>query len=450
MTTSIFELFKIGPGPSSSHTMAPMRAGAEFLACLRVLPPAVLQAADRIEARLYGSLSATGKGHGTDGAVAAGLLGYAPETCPPDVLDGLLGAGARHPVDLAGKRFWITDRSVVFDAVEHGFPFNNTLVLCLLGGGEILVEREYYSVGGGFLRWKGQREPERREPAHPYSSMAGLRGLLDARGLSLPRLILENERALTGASEGEVLAGLDRVLEAMDESVERGLAAEGTLPGPLQVRRNAPALLARLEGVRRPEGRALARLSAYAFAAAEENAAGHRIVTAPTAGSAGVLPSVFRVMTRHLKVRQGSLREGLLAAFAVGALAKHNASIAGADVGCQGEIGVAASMAAAAVAQASGLPPAVVEAAAETAMEHHLGLTCDPVGGFVQIPCIERCAMGAVKAYNAAIIAAVKAPGGQRVTFDEVICAMAATGRDMNAKYKETSRGGLAVSIVNC
>jgi L-serine dehydratase len=262
---------------------------------------------------------------------------------------------------------------------------------------------------------------------------------------------VENEKAIMGTGEEEIYRRLDLILEATEASVREGLKGEGVLPGPIGLYRKAGDLNRKAKKIKQSEARFLVRLSAYAIAGAEENAMGHRIVTGPTAGSAGVLPAIVYMMKYHQRCSRQTLREGLLAAAAIGFLAKHNASIAGAEAGCQGEIGVAASMAAAMLAYGEpGHPIRVVEDAAAIAMEHHLGMTCDPVGGYVQIPCIERCAMGAVKAYNAFLIATVETPGYNKVGFDVVIRTMAATGRDMSSKYKETSQGGLAVYMVNC
>lgn len=451
IATSLFDLFKIGPGPSSSHTMAPMRAGHHFLGLLRKLDGDSLAAGKAIEVRLFGSLSATGKGHGTDRAVIAGLLGQKPETCSASFLDSLLTVpGETHTLTARGQSFEISADSVIFDAESHGFPCSNTLVIRLLGRGAPVLEQEYYSVGGGFLQWKGWTPPEKGKPLYPYSTMGELRSLCKEYRMSIPEIILENERTISGTTVAQILTGLDHVLEAIENSVKRGLHAQGSLPGPMGLQRRAANLLAKASGVRRPEVAFMIRLSAWAIAAAEENAAGHRIVTAPTAGSAGVLPALVYALKHHFNFTHDQLREGLLAAAAIGFLCRHNASIAGAEVGCQGEIGVASSMGAALVAQAFGLSPEAVESAAEIAMEHHLGLTCDPVGGYVQVPCIERCAMGAAQAYTAVLLAGVETHRKKAVSFDRVVRAMAETGRDMSSKYKETSKGGLAVSLVDC
>ncbi|MHC1790573.1 L-serine ammonia-lyase [Solidesulfovibrio sp.] len=451
---SVFDLFKIGPGPSSSHTMGPMAAGYDFLTLARQLPAAVLSGAAGLRIELFGSLSATGRGHGTDRAVVAGLLGHDPRHCPPAVLDALAEAPRlRRPVDLGPGQLAVSTADVVFGPLVHDAPWSNTLVLRLLGpdsDAPPLLEREYHSVGGGFIQYKGQPAVRPGTPVHAYGHMADLRRIVAETGIGVPRLMLENEMAVTGADAAAVMAGLDAVLAAMDAAVAAGLAAEGVLPGPLGLKRKAKQLFEGGRSKRLPHDSALSRLCAFAFAAAEENAAGHVVVTAPTCGSAGIIPATARFLRTRLACPEQALRDGLLAAAAVGFLAKHNATIAGAEGGCQAEIGVASAMAAAMLAQATGCPVQIVENAAETALEHHLGLTCDPVGGYVQIPCIERNAMGAVKAYAAYLIASDETPDHHKVGLDQVIEAMVSTGRDMNCKYKETGQGGLAVSVPAC
>jgi L-serine dehydratase len=451
---SIFDLFKIGPGPSSSHTIGPMKAGYDFIGTARALPADTLAKAAALEVRLFGSLSATGKGHGTDRAILAGLLGRSPESCPPEFLDELARDPLTpRPTELGGTRLLLNTGNVIFDAIDHDHPFNNTLIIRLFGDdpkAPPLLEREYYSVGGGFIQIKGQEQPPRKAPLYPYATMAELRNRLSENDLSLHRLILENEMAITGADATTIMAGLDTILRVMDESVSAGLAAEGLLPGPLGLARKAKHIFERSCIKSQPHEATLGHLCAYAFAVSEENAAGHIIVTAPTCGSVGILPAMVRIMRTRLSLAEQSIREGMLAAAAVGLLAKHNATIAGAEGGCQAEIGVASAMAAAMLAHATGYGPHVTENAAETALEHHLGMTCDPVGGYVQIPCIERNAMSVGKAYTAFIIATDESPAAHKVGLDEAIAAMMTTGRDMSCKYKETAQGGLAVSVVLC
>ena len=340
---------------------------------------------------------------------------------------------------------------IVHDRIQHDRPYSNTLVLSLHDGrGETLLEKEYYSVGGGFIQWEGWSEPERGLPVHPYRTMRDLKEILRVSGLTLHELMLENEIAITGMGRAAILEKLEGLLETMLDSVRHGLEASGPLPGTLGVQRKAGALYDKAAHMPIGSDRFLARLNAYALATAEENADGGVIVTAPTCGAAGVMPALLYAMRHDQSIGDRALREGMLAAAAVAFLAKRNAAIAGAEVGCQGEVGVASAMAAALVAHARGASAQTTENAAEIALEHHLGLTCDPVGGYVQIPCIERNAMGAVKAYNAFLLASTENPYHHRVSLDSAIAAMAETGREMNAKFKETSLGGLAVSMVNC
>ncbi len=445
-------MFKIGPGPSSSHTIGPMKAGADFCQCLAGLSDDRLVRASNIHVTLYGSLSATGKGHGTDAAVLAGLLGNTPEHCPPAVLPGLQADPEQsHSVTINGRTFKIGLKDIAFGPIQYDSPYSNTLSIELRdAGGKVLFAREYYSVGGGFIQWKGYTEPERGKPVHPYGTMRELSTIVRETGLNLHEIILDNEMAITGMTRPHIYERLNSIMEAMYDSVRRGLEASGKLPGTLGVWRKAQSLLEHSMEHNMPIGKGMGLLNAYAFAVSEENAAGGVIVTAPTCGSAGVMPALLYAMRKNLNVGERALCEGLLASAAVGFLAKHNAGIAGAEVGCQGEIGVASAMAAAMLAHARGYDGSVVENAAEIALEHHLGLTCDPVGGYVQIPCIERNAMGAVKAANAVLLATSEKNGQHKVSLDAAIMAMGEIGHEMNAKFKETSGGGLAVSMVEC
>jgi L-serine dehydratase len=453
ITTSVFELFSIGPGPSSSHTMGPMRAGLDFLLRCRELTLAERRRAARLEARLFGSLAATGRGHGTDRALLAGLLGHAPESCPAGLLSGLDPA-AIHKIPLSprqkGPRLAMRPGDIVFDSLDHRHPHSNTLILRLLDkAGKQICSRTYYSVGGGSITFKRQRTLERPEPPFPFASMAELKERMHSRRRRLPELMAENEMALSGLDRAGLDERLDQVLDAMLASVDRGLAAGGKLPGPVGMFRKAGTLY-RNSLSREHRDRFLLALNAFALAAAEENAAGHTIVTAPTAGSCGVVAGCLYLLKILFRAPRDTQRRAILAAAAIGLLARHNASVSGAEVGCQGEIGVASAMAAAMLAQASGHGVRIIEHAAEIALEHHLGLTCDPVGGYVQIPCIERNAMGAVKAYNAFLIAAAEIPAHHKVGFDAALSAMYETGRHMDRRYKETAKGGLAVSMARC
>ena len=452
ITTSLFSLFKVGPGPSSSHTIGPMTAGRLFSSTCAELPREMLARASRIRVRLFGSLSATGAGHGTDAAVLAGLLGVKPEDCPSGYLSRLSEEPLKdHKVELGVGSALVSLADIVHDAVVHNYPYSNTLVAELLdAGGEVLFSKAYYSVGGGFVQWDGWKAPELGDPVYPYSNMKELRNIVRTQGLNIYEIMLANEAAITGASRPAIIHQLNNILDRMEESVRHGLAGSGYLAGPLKVERKAHMLQERAQALHSSPGKFLAGLNAYAFAASEENASGGVIVTAPTCGSAGVMPALVYAMRHDLFIGDRAIREGFLAAAAVGFIAKHNASIAGAEVGCQGEIGVASAMAAAMLTDAQGNPSRYVENAAEVALEHHLGITCDPVGGYVQIPCIERNAMGALKAFNAALISTGTRPEAHRVSLDAAIAAMAETGREMSHKFKETSMGGLAVSMVTC
>lgn len=453
ITTSLFSLFKVGPGPSSSHTIGPMTAGRLFSLTCAELPRELLARAARIRVRLFGSLSATGAGHGTDAAVLAGLLGVKPEDCPSGYLTQLAADPLKdYKVELGVGSALVSLADIVHDSVIHNYPYSNTLVAELLdAGGSVLFDKAYYSVGGGFVQWDGWKAPEIGDPVHPYSNMKELRNIVRTQGLNLYEIMLDNEMAITGASRTAIIDGLNAILDRMEESVRHGLEGSGYLAGPLKVERKAHMLKERAQALPSSSpSKFLAGLNAYAFAASEENASGGVIVTAPTCGSAGVMPALVYAMRHDMFIGDRAIREGFLAAAAVGFIAKHNASIAGAEVGCQGEVGVASAMAAAMFTDAQGNPSRYVENAAEVALEHHLGITCDPVGGYVQIPCIERNAMGAVKAFNAALISTGTSPEAHRVSLDAAIAAMAETGREMSHKFKETSMGGLAVSMVTC
>ncbi|MBU4191261.1 MAG: L-serine ammonia-lyase [Proteobacteria bacterium] len=450
ISTSIFELLKIGPGPSSSHTIGPMRAGFDFMESVRQLPDADRQRAGTVEIRLFGSLSATGNGHGTPRAIMAGLLGHEPDTCLPNVLEEFDDSQRPFDLDLGGKTLPYHTRDIIFDAVQHDYPHSNTMIFRLLNGAEVVFERIFFSVGGGFLRWPGWEEPKRGLPAYPYETMTQLKTHLRAHSMRLHELLLANEQAITGMTEEQIYAGLDRITEVMEGAVECGIVTEGVLPGTIGLQRKAPVMYNRAKSEYFQGSGFLKAVNAYALAASEENAAGHCVVTAPTCGGAGVLPAILHTLKRHMGATQEEIRQGLLGAACIGVLAKHNASISGAEGGCQGEVGVASAMAAAFLAYARGYRFQVTENAAEIAMEHHLGLTCDPVGGYVQIPCIERNAMGAVKAFNAYLIASTLDESYQKVDLDKVIQAMAQTGHDMSRKYKETSLAGLAMSMTEC
>jgi L-serine dehydratase len=431
----VFDLFRVGLGPSSSHTVGPMRAANAFMAGA----PA---SAARIRVTLQGSLAWTGRGHGTDIAVLAGLAGMAPATADPDAV---------HALALAPPG----NVEIVFDTLSPTPEHPNTLVFAALdAAGGVLASETWYSVGGGFVHRDGDALAGTEEAAlpYPFATAAELLAMAAESGLSIAAIQRENELALRSAAE--LQAYLTLVAEAMDGCITRGLTFEGELPGGLKVRRRARTLAARIEerakrNLPNPT-EATDRASLWAIAVNEENAAGGRVVTAPTNGAAGVIPAVLRYLTTyHPEVPKAAVEDFLLTAAAVGGLAKRNASISGAEVGCQGEVGVACAMAAAGLASALGGTAKQVENAAEIGLEHHLGMTCDPIGGLVQIPCIERNAMGAVKAINAASLA-LSGDGTHHVSLDDAIATMRQTGMDMRSEYKETSRGGLAVHVTEC
>ncbi|HMC78628.1 MAG TPA: L-serine ammonia-lyase [Vicinamibacterales bacterium] len=451
--TTLEEFYKVGPGPSSSHTMGPMRITYDFYRRCTNLPADQLANVTGLKVHLYGSLSATGKGHGTDRAALAGIIGKEPATVAPEFLDSLVSNPDQNfTVTMGGKTLTVSLADIIYDSPKGDFPHPNTMTCKLMGGAVVLYELEYYSVGGGFIEWKGYEPPQKGQPTYPYSTMAELQKHADAGKLSLAEVVMANEVALSGKSEAEIDAFIDKIHDAMVAIVKAGLAApESTLPGPIKLKTKAGEVYKRAMDDQFAGQRGVGVVSAYAIAGSEENARGHLVVTAPTAGSAGVMPAlVYALGEGGRKLPQEKLREGFLAAAAIGYLCKHNATLSGAEGGCQAEIGVASAMGAAFIAQAHGFSHQVVANAAESSLQHHLGMTCDPVAGFVQIPCIERCAFGAVKAWTGFMIASNEIPANRRVDFDTTVDAMALTAREMNAKYKETSEGGLAVSLVLC
>ncbi len=454
---SIFELFKIGVGPSSSHTIGPMKAAAAFAEGLAA--SAALERVASVEVALYGSLAFTGRGHATDRAVLLGLAGIQPEDVDPDLAERLV-ADVRHTgrIRLAGRReiAFDPDRAIVFDVTTPTPRHPNTLRLVARdAGGTGLADETWLSVGGGFIVRADEEDSvgaAAPQVPHPFASGAELLARGKEANLSIADLVRANEAALRSGDAAE--AHVARVLDAMFACMERGLSRAGLLPGGLEVRRRASGIYARLMEARGRNAHAaheiLDFVSVYAMAVNEENAAGGRVVTAPTNGAAGVVPAVLRYYRDHCEgATAAGLSDFLMTATAIGGLFKLNASISGAEVGCQGEVGVASSMAAAGLCAALGGSNAQIENAAEIAMEHHLGMTCDPVGGLVQIPCIERNAFGAVKAIAAASLA-LHGDGRHRVSLDSVIVTMRQTGEDMQSKYKETSLGGLAVNVVEC
>jgi L-serine dehydratase len=447
--TTLEEFYKMGPGPSSSHTMGVMRCTYDFFQRAGKLPEDQLKRSTTLEVHLFGSLSATGKGHGTERAALAGLLGKAPADCPPQFLDGMAAKPEEsYKVTMGPATFNLTLKNIIYDAVKGDFPHPNTLVAKLLAGNETIYEQEYYSVGGGFIEWKGYKPPEKGQPKYPYSWAKDLKKFLIDDKIQLATVLLENEMAISGRSEKQIWEFLDQVADVMVRGVDTGLSVDGVLPGPIKLHSKAAAIYRNLKNSNKgPAGLAVARIAAYAFAMGEENARGHVIVTAPTGGSAGIMPAVLKSL-RDMNTPAQKIREGFLAGAAIGYICKHNATLAGAEGGCQAEVGVGSSMAAAMIAQALDARPKVVSNAAESALEHHLGMTCDPVAGYVQVPCIERCAYGAVKAWTGYCIASEEIPEQRRVDLDTTIAAMAMTAKDMNAKYKETSEAGLAALVL--
>jgi len=452
--TTLDEFYKVGPGPSSSHTIGPMRITYDFYQRCTKLPADQLAKATALKVYLFGSLSATGKGHGTERACLAGLIGMEPATVDPAFLDGLRDRPDQSfPVKLGAKTVNVTLNDIVFDAVKGDFPHPNTMTCKLMAGNTALLEQEYYSVGGGFIEWKGYTPPKKNPPKYPYSTMKELRQHADQNNLTIAQVMLANEMAIPGRSQEEVYAFIDKITNAMVATVKSGLAApeDSVLPGPIKLHSKAATVYKRAQDDQYQTERVIGSVSAYALAGSEENGRGHLVITAPTGGSAGVMPAVVYALGEGgRKLPPEKIRQGMLAAAAIGYLCKHNATLSAAEGGCQAEIGVASAMAAALAATAHDANSMIVENAAESALEHHLGMTCDPVAGFVQVPCIERCAFGAVKAWTAYVIATNEIASRHRVNLDSTITAMAQTAKDMNSKYKETSEAGLALSVTLC
>jgi L-serine dehydratase len=468
MFLSVFDLFKIGIGPSSSHTMGPMTAALRFLDEIvgDDWPRPAGVAIDRLSVSLHGSLAFTGVGHGTDRAVILGLTGLSPVTVDPDAADAVLAAVSAtkriSPPDHPSYRFdpstdLVLDKKTPLPGHANGMAFS-----AFDANDRLLLRRIYYSIGGGFVvsdeelqRSKAEgprRGASEKTVPYPFKNAKEMLAMASRSGLSIAEMKRANEE--TRMSRDDLDAGLDRIWDAMLSCIERGLSKDGIMPGGLKVKRRARQLHDKLqdEWSRNRPNPLLANdwLSIYAMAVNEENAAGGRVVTAPTNGAAGTLPAVLRYWLHfHPEADQASIRDFLLTAAAVGGIIKTNASISGAEVGCQGEVGSASAMAAASLCAVMGGSPEQVENAAEIALEHHLGMTCDPVGGLVQVPCIERNALGAVKAVTAASLA-IKGDGTHFVPLDAAIETMRQTGLDMNERYKETSLGGLAVNVVEC
>ena len=462
MAVSVFDLFKIGIGPSSSHTVGPMRAARLF--ALRLRHEGLLANTARVMSQLYGSLGATGKGHGSDKAVLLGLAGHEPDTVDVEQVPALLDAIRSGELKLLGEQamaFNEVKDLVFFRRQSLPFHANGMRFSAFDAAGELLVEKTYYSVGGGFVvsdevAADGSKQrsiaPDATVLPFPFKSGDDLLEITEKHGISIAEVMRRNERHWR--SDEATRSGLLKIWQVMQDCVVRGCKTEGILPGGFKVKRRAAQLhrdlTANPEAALRDPLQVMDWVNLYALAVNEENAAGGRVVTAPTNGAAGIVPAVLHYYSRFVYgASEVGVIDFLLTAAAIGILYKENASISGAEVGCQGEVGVACSMAAAALCQVMGGTPAQVENAAEIGMEHHLGLTCDPVGGLVQIPCIERNAIASVKAINAARMA-LRGDGTHFVSLDQVIKTMRDTGADMMTKYKETARGGLAVNIVEC
>jgi L-serine dehydratase len=451
--TVLDEFYKVGPGPSSSHTIGPMRITYDFYQRCTRLPADQLAKVTALKVNLFGSLSATGKGHGTERAALAGIIGKEPATVDPLFLDSLRDKPDQtFPVKIGDKSITVSLKDIIYDAPKGTFPHPNTMTCKLMGGDAVLLEQEYYSVGGGFIEWKGYTPPKKGQPKYPYSTMKELLAHAEKDKLTVAQVVMANEVAVSGKTEADINAFVDKITTAMVSIVKSGLAMPpGVLPGPIKLKTKAGEVYNRAMDDKYDRERGVGIISAYALAGSEENGRGHLVVTAPTGGSAGVMPAlVYALGEGGRKLPQDKIRSGMLAAAAIGYLCKHNATLSGAEGGCQAEIGVASAMGAALISQAMNMPNLVIANAAESALQHHLGLTCDPVAGFVQIPCIERCAFGAVKAWTGYMIASNEIAADRRVDFDTTVNAMALTAKEMNSKYKETSEGGLAVSLVLC
>ncbi len=463
VAVSVFDLFKIGIGPSSSHTVGPMRAARQFV--LRLEQGGLLARTTTLRCSLYGSLGATGKGHASDVAVLLGLLGCEPDTVEVDSLPALLAdVRSQQRLTLLGQHsiaFSEKDDLLFLRSETLPFHANGMRFVAFNAAGDEITNRIYYSVGGGFIlsdevAADGTRHkviaPDATVLPLAFTSGDQLLALARAEGLSIAQIMRRNEQHWR--SDTEIETGLLRIWQVMQDCVRRGCQTDGVLPGGFRVKRRAHALHLALstnpEAALRDPLQVLDWVNLYALAVNEENAAGGRVVTAPTNGAAGIVPAVLHYYARFVpQATEQGVMDFLLTAAAIGILYKENASISGAEVGCQGEVGVACSMAAGALCAVMGGTPEQVENAAEIGMEHHLGLTCDPVGGLVQIPCIERNAIASVKAINAARMA-LRGDGSHFVSLDKVIKTMRETGADMKTKYKETARGGLAVNIVEC
>lgn len=453
---SVFDMFSIGIGPSSSHTVGPMRAAFRFSKLLE--HKKILDRVTHVKTELFGSLGQTGIGHGSGKAVILGLAGFEPETIDPEIIDSfLLHVETSQRLSLLGVHdsSFPKQNAITFHRRKTLPDHANAMEINAYSGDKLLLSKIFYSIGGGFIVDKREMESldttQKDNSKYSFASGADLLKLCKETGFSISSLMMENEKQLI--PEQQVRSQLAKIWYAMKRSIERGCRREGILPGGLKLRRRAPSLLRRLTANENHCADPLTVMdwvNLFAMAVNEENAAGGQVVTAPTNGAAGIIPAVLSYYDKFVEpVTDAIAVRYLLTAAAIGILYKKNASISGAEVGCQGEVGVACSMAAAALTEIMGGTVDHVESAAEIGMEHNLGLTCDPVGGLVQVPCIERNAMGAIKAINASRLA-LRGDGNQKVSLDKVIKTMWDTGNDMKSKYKETARGGLAVNITEC
>ncbi|MFT4939738.1 MAG: L-serine dehydratase [Paraglaciecola sp.] len=455
---SVFDMFSIGIGPSSSHTVGPMRAGREF--CLQLKEQELFAQTDEIKVELFGSLGQTGKGHGTGKAVILGLQGHAPESIDVSLVDAiLLKVDNEQTLSLNGEKAVSFSRegAIVFHRRKTLPLHANGLTFHAINQKQIIASQSFYSIGGGFILREEDFHQEKisallhdeKPVPYAFSSAAELLSLCKEHDLRISSLMLMNEQVFQ--TQSEIRRKLWHIWQVMQECVQNGIRNEGILPGGLKVTRRAPKLFRRLQNERSTDPmQAMDWVNLFALAVNEENAAGGRVVTAPTNGAAGIIPAVLHYFDKFVRpVDEDIAARYFLTAAAIGILYKKNASISGAEVGCQGEVGVACSMAAGALTEILGGTVGEVENAAEIGMEHNLGLTCDPVGGLVQVPCIERNAMGSIKAINASRLA-LRGSGDHKVSLDKVIKTMWETGNDMKSKYKETARGGLAVNIIEC
>lgn len=454
----VFDMFSIGIGPSSSHTVGPMKAAKDFV--LQLQEQNTLNQVNGVQAELFGSLGQTGKGHGTGKAVILGLLGQTPEDVDVDQIEAMLAHVEQSgTINLDGKHTvsFPNTNAIVFHRRQTLPLHANGMTIHALKDGEKIFSQSYYSIGGGFIIKEEDFEAQKSQSVaiaetaipYPFESAEDLMRICGEEGFSISTLMMQNETKFQ--SKAEICTQLNEIWKVMQACVQRGIDTEGILPGGLKVKRRAPSLYRKLCSSQSNDPMsAMDWVNLFALSVNEENAAGGRVVTAPTNGAAGIIPAVLCYYDKFIrKVDEETACRYLLTAAAIGVLYKKNASISGAEVGCQGEVGVACSMAAGALTEILGGDPKAVENAAEIGMEHNLGLTCDPVNGLVQVPCIERNAMGAIKAINASRLA-MRGDGSQKVSLDKVIKTMWETGNDMKSKYKETARGGLAVNIIEC